>query len=719
MLSVVENFKNGKLELADVPAPICRPGCVLVANRASLISAGTERAVISLAKKSLAGKALKRPDLVRQVIDKVRRDGLMATIKTVRSKLDSPIALGYSSAGVVLETASGVNNASPGDRVACAGAGWATHSEVVSVPKNLCVRIPDAVSFEDASYVTLGAIAMHGVRQARPALGERVAVIGCGLLGLLTTGILAAAGARVFAIDINESRLELAATLGASGTASTGAGDVAALAEGFTEGVGFDAVLITAATKSSDPLHLAARIARDRARIVVVGDVGMHVRRRPLYEKELTIVMSRSYGPGRYDPVYEERGIEYPLGYVRWGEKRNLAEFLNLIADGKVNVAALTTHTFPIRDALSAYDIVLGKRPEPHIGIVLGYDEEPSLDRLVELSQRSEPGGRSAIGVGFVGAGAFARSVLLPALSACEGAEPVAISSAGGLSAEDAGRKFGFRYAVTDFQKILDDDSVNAVIIATRHNLHATQVTAALAAGKDVYVEKPLALTRDELEDVRRAYVEAGRMLMVGFNRRFSPHALAAKELFAGLKRPLVINYRVNAGVVARDSWIQDPAEGGGRILGEVCHFIDLATFFCGTLPRRVFAARAGGGALDEDADNVVVTLVFGDGSVGVITYVASGETSFSKERVEIAGGGKTAVIEDFRRTYLYSSSRRRTVKTAQDKGHGAEMAAFFEGLTVGRAPIRFDELYAVTLGALAVEESLAKAAPVVLSELA
>ena len=549
MLSVVENFKTGKLELADLPAPIRRSGAVLVANRASLISAGTERAAIELARKTLAGKALDRPDLVRQVINKVRRDGLAATVKAVRARLDSPVALGYSSAGVVIETSAGCREFAPGDRVACAGAKYATHSEIISVPKNLCAAIPDNVSFEDASYVTLGAIAMHGVRQAEVSLGETVAVIGCGLLGLLTVQILSAAGVKVFSIDTNASRVDLAKRLSSGGGAPADAADITDRAGAFTGGIGFDAVILTAATKSSGPLHMASLIARDRARIVAVGDVGMHVRRRTFYEKELTLVMSRSYGPGRYDPAYEERGIEYPLSYVRWGEKRNLEEFLSLVAAGKVRLGELTTHTFEIAEALEAYDYVLGKKSAPYIGMVITYGESAGKARKVSLPAAYKPLSKAKAGIGFVGAGAFSQSVLLPALSRVEGAEPVIIASAGGLSARHAGGKFGFREAASDFSEVLACDGVDAVIIATRHNLHAAQVRSALDAGKHVYVEKPLALSLDELAEIRLAHANSGRILMVGFNRRFSPHARAVKELFAGYKRPKAINYRINAGV--------------------------------------------------------------------------------------------------------------------------------------------------------------------------
>ncbi|MHC4712785.1 MAG: bi-domain-containing oxidoreductase [Planctomycetota bacterium] len=716
MLSVVENFKTGRLEIADLPAPAARPGFVLVANRASLISAGTERAAITLARKSLAGKALERPDLVRQVMAKLRRDGLKATLSAVRARLDTPMALGYSSAGVVMEAGEGVSEFAPGDRCACAGAKYATHSEVVCVPRNLCAAIPEGVSFEAASFVTLGAIAMHGVRQAGLSLGERAAVIGCGLVGLLTVQILAAAGVKVFAVDVDKERVELALKLGAAAGAGAKDDNLQPLARQFTDDVGFDAVLVTAASKSSEPVHLAALLARDRARVVIVGDVAMSIRRRPFYEKELTLIMSRSYGPGRYDPNYEERGIEYPVSYVRWGERKNLEEFLDLVASGKVDVESLTTHTFAIAEALSAYDLVLGRRAEPHIGIVLTYPEREAPEREVALSARPATAREGRIGVGFVGAGAFASSVLLPALSKAGDTDPVVICSAGGLSAEHQGRKFGFARATTDFEAVIADDAVNAIIIATRHNLHASQAARALATGKHVFVEKPLALTRDELEEVRGAYENAGRILMVGFNRRFSPHTAAARELFSGLSRPKAINYRVNAGVVPQDSWIQDRAEGGGRILGEVCHFIDLVTFLAGSRPGRVYAVRCGGGAaLAEDRDSVVVTLDFKDGSVAAITYAATGDPSVSKERLEVACGGRTAVIEDFRRTVLLADGKRRKVKTARDKGHEAEMRCFLESIRSGRPAIDFADLYAVTLATIAAEESLALGAPVAL----
>ncbi len=719
MLSVVENFKTGTLELADLPAPICRPGTLLVANRASLVSAGTEKAVISLAKKSLAGKAVERPDLVRQVITKVRRDGLAATVAAVRSKLDSPLALGYSCAGVVLESASDVSDFAPGDRIACAGAGYATHSEIVSVPRNLCAAIPHGVCFEDAAYVTLGAIAMHGVRQAQLNLGETAAVTGCGLLGLLAVQILTAAGVKVLAVDISQERLELARAAGARAGARADATNLASLAEDLSGGLGLDAVLLCAATKSSEPLHMAARLVRDRGRIVCVGDVGMSIQRRPFYEKELTLVMSRSYGPGRYDPNYEERGVEYPAGYVRWGQRRNLQEFIDLVADGRVNVSMLTTHTFAIADALEAYDIVLGKKREPFLGLVLTYAHSGEPGRTVNLPRAAEPFEREKIGIGFVGAGAFAQSVLLPAVSRVKGFDLVTVCSAGGLSAGHAGRKFGFRRASTDFDSALSDQEVDAVVIATRHNLHAEQAAAALEAGKHVYVEKPLALTTGELERVNRAHAGAGRILMVGFNRRWSKHTAAVLQLFAGASRPLVINYRINVGEVPRDSWIQDARQGGGRILGEVCHFIDLAACIARARPLAVYARRtAGPHAGDADADNVVVTVELEGGSLASITYVAAGEPSFSKERIEIAGSGMTAIIEDFRRSELYSNGRRRVLRTRQDKGHSGQMRAFADAMKTGRAPVDFQTIAAVTRATIAVARSLSTGAVVSVNEI-
>ncbi len=719
MLSVVENFKSGKLEVADLPAPLCRAGYLLVANRASLVSAGTERAAIELAQKSLAGKAVARPDLVRQVINKVKRDGLAATIQAVRSRLDTPIPLGYSSAGVVIEVGEGASEFTIGDRVACAGAKYATHSEVVCVPKNLCVKIPEGVAFEDACYVTLGSIAMHGVRQAQMSLGESAAVIGCGLLGLLTVQILSASGVKVFAIDIDEKKLSLAKSLGASGGYLSTSAELANRASDFTSGQGFDAVLITAATSSSEPIRLASAVSRDRGRIVVVGDVGMEIRRRQFYDKELTLTVSRSYGPGRYDPNYEERGVEYPIGYVRWHERKNFEEFLSLIASGKVNLKSITTHQIPIAEAATAYDMILGKAKEIFIGVVLSYSDAPAMSRRVSLREASVTG-EEKTGVGFIGAGAFASSVLLPALGKVKTAAPIAIASAGGLSARHAGKKFGFEYAASDYGEVLKDKNITAIVIATRHNLHARQAAMALSTGRHVFVEKPLALDMEGLEEVRKAYNAAHKVLMVGFNRRWSPHAAAARSLFAGTTRPLTINYRVNAGAIGQESWVQDATEGGGRVLGEVCHFIDFAAFMTGALPQTVFAMRTGGaGALAADADSVVVTIGFSDGSAASIVYVASGDTSFSKERIEISGGSATAVIEDFRKTLLYFDGTSKQTRTlSQDKGHEKELAAFFEGIKYGRQPVSFEEIYAVSAATFAVEESLALGRPVTVARI-
>ena len=716
MLSVISNAKTGQLEVVELPAPISRPGFVLVSNRASVISAGTERATIALARKTVLSKAFARPDLVRRFIGKARRDGLRAAVSAVRARLDSPLPLGYSSAGIVLETGAGVREFAPGDRVACAGAGYAVHGEVISVPKNLCAKIPEGVDFCDAAYASLGATAIHAVRQAELSLGETAAVIGCGLIGLITVQVLAASGVKVFAVDVDPGKLALAGRLGAGASGLSSSPALAVDARTFTGGIGLDAVIVAAATPSDQPLRLAAAVARDRARIVVVGDVGMNLRRRPLYEKELTVVVSRSCGPGRYDPDYEERGVEYPLAYVRWGERRNLEEFLALVAAGKVAVGPLTTHTFPIEDALGAYDLVLGTAEAPVIGILLKYPETPSMSRKVDLAASRAPLPADKVGVALVGAGTFARSVLLPALSKTDGAALVSVVSAGGLSAAHVAKKYGFRRATTDFTEVLSDESVNAVIIATRHNLHASQAAAALAAGKNVFVEKPLALDREGLEKVREAYVAAPRVLMVGFNRRWSPHAAAVKSLFSGTSRPLAINYRVNAGPVPPDSWIEDIEEGGGRVLSEVCHFIDLAAFLAGAV-KSVYAVRATGAAASpDDSDNIAVTLSFENGSVATIMYVSSGADTVPKERVEVSGAGRSALIDDFRRTTLYSAGKTRVVKTrARDKGHEAELREFVAAVKSGRMPVPFEDVYAVAAATFAVDESLRTGKPVVL----
>jgi predicted dehydrogenase len=718
---VLQHVRSGELRIAEVPEPHCKGGGVVVRNAASLISAGTERMVIEFAGKSMIGKARERPDLVRQVADKVRKDGLGPTMETVMSKLDQPIPLGYSCAGIVESVGRGAEEFAVGDRVACAGMGYASHANAVFVPKNLCVRVPEGVSLEDASYVTLGAIALQSVRIAEVRLGEKVVVIGLGLLGQLAVQILKASGCRVLGIDLDPAKLELAKQMGADQVVSR-AGGVEAAVEAFTSGVGADAVVIAAATDSNDPIELAGELSRDRGRVVMLGAVKMDIPRKIYYDKELELRLSRSYGPGRYDPEYEEKGHDYPIAYVRWTERRNMQEFLELIADGKVTPARLTTHRFPIDEAEAAYDIVTGKTEARFLGIILTYPEAIGGEQLRTVAVKPRRLGKGVTGrggrtgIGFIGAGNFARAVLLPRFSRSEEATLVGMATATGVNATTAAEKFGFGYGTTDTPRLLSDPDIAAVVIATRHDSHSRFAASALRAGKSVFLEKPLAIDEQGLQEVLEAQAESDGVLSVGFNRRFSPFSEYLRNEFASAG-PLAITYRVNAGPIPRESWVHDPVEGGGRIIGEMCHFIDLAQYLADDLPTEVFAYSLGGeaGALH---DTVSVVLRFGRGTVANINYFATGDKSFAKERVEIYGGGAIGVLDDFRSARITRGGKRKKMtRFSQEKGFDGEIAAFLAAVRGEKpAPISLESLIATTRATFAIEESLRTGVPVRIS---
>jgi predicted dehydrogenase/threonine dehydrogenase-like Zn-dependent dehydrogenase len=712
MKQVLQHVRSRRLEVAEVPAPGCRPGGILVRNTASLLSAGTERMVTEFASKSMLGKARERPDLVKQVIDKVKRDGLVPTARAVVTRLDQPIALGYSCAGVVIEAGSEAAEFSVGDHVACAGMGYASHADVVFVPKNLAATIPAGVSDEDASYVTVGAIALQGLRVADVRIGDNVVVIGLGLLGQLTVQMLLANGCRVFGIDIDDDKIALVRAFGADGMARSG--PVEDAVNTFTRGHGADAVIISAATTSNDPIELAGRIARDRAAVTVVGAVQMDVPRKLFYEKELQLRLSRSYGPGRYDPAYEERGQDYPIGYVRWTEKRNMQEFLRLVGIGAVTPARLTTHRFAIADAEQAYALVKGETGEAFTGVVITYrNDVDATRRTVPLPARRPAGDR--VGIGFVGAGNFAQAILLPRFSARRDADLVSVATASGASAKATGAKFGFRECGTDSGALLANPRIQAVVVATRHGSHARLAAQALRAGKSVFVEKPLALNDAELQDVIAAVDESGGVLAVGFNRRFSSLATELRGAVSGTG-PIAINYRVNAGPVPAHSWLHDPAEGGGRIIGEACHFIDVMQFVTDELPVEAFAVKLGGPS-GATADTVSVTLRFSGGSVGSLSYVATGDKAYSKERIEAYGGGAVAVVDDWQSFETTRGGRRRKRRLlVQDKGYDGEVAAFLGAVRGSLPPISLASLVATSRATFAIVRSLEEGRPVAIA---
>jgi predicted dehydrogenase/threonine dehydrogenase-like Zn-dependent dehydrogenase len=704
---VIQHFRTGVLKVEELPETVVKRGGILVRNAVSLISAGTEKMGIELAQKSLAGKAKERPDLVRQVFNKLRRDGLASTISTVKARLDTPLALGYSCAGTVCETGLGAEEFLIGERVACAGMNYASHAEMVFIPKNLAVKIPAEVSFEEAAFVTLGAIALQGVRTAEAKLGEAVAVIGLGLLGQLTVQILKAAGCRVIGIDLEPGKVELARQLGADAAVVRNMGAEVAATQ-FSGGYGVDAVIITAAAVSSDPVELAGAIARDRAIVALVGAVKLDVPRKVYYEKELQLRLSRSYGPGRYDAQYEEQGIDYPIGYVRWTERRNMQEFLRLVAAKAVKLDQLITHRFPIEQAELAYDIVTNKNGQSYLGILLTYPNiAASSSKLVKLAQAVSKTQSGQVNLGVIGAGNFARSVLLPRLVKAEGLKLIGLATATGRNAKTIGEQFGFGFCTTDYQELLNRAEINAVLIATRHDTHARMAIEGLRAGKAVFVEKPLALNEAELDEVAEAVAQTGGQLMVGFNRRFAPLSITLKQAFeqAG---PLAITYRVNAGTVPQESWIQGE-EGGGRILGEVCHFVDYLQFLTEAEPVEVFAYASTAGA-----DTLCVVVKLSDGSVGNINYFANGDRRLPKERIEVYGGGRAAVMDDFRALEIYRDGKRKVVRRlTQDKGFAQELAVFISTVRTGAPlPVAWRGLFLTSLTTLKIESALRSGLP-------
>lgn len=691
MKQIEQNYRSGKLRVIDAPAPRAGEGKALVRTAVSLISAGTEKQIIELARASLAGKAIARPDLVRQTIRKVKAEGVVPVAQKVFSKLDTPIPLGYSLAGDVLD-AGASSGVAKGDRVACAGAGIANHAEFNAVPRNLMVRIPDGVDDESASFVTIGAIALQGVRVANPTLGERVVVTGLGLIGLLTVQLLKANGCRVLGFDPNPARAELARQMGADLAVSQ---DLAAAASAFTNGYGADAVIVTASTKSSEPLNQAAEISRLKGRVVVVGLVGMTVDREPFYKRELDLRLSMSYGPGRHDPSYEVDGHDYPLPYVRWTEQRNMQAFLELVAEGRVTPRQLITHRFPIEEAEKAYALMDGD--EPYLAILLTYSNAGEPEHVVSLPAAKQSAA-SGDGVAFIGFGNYTKGVLFPAFRKAGGGKLRTVVTASGISAHAAAEKFGFDRAATAPSEVFDDPEVATVFIATRHDSHARLAQSALEAGKNVFVEKPLALTPEELDQVIQAARKAPGILVVGFNRRFAPMVREARQALASRGGPLVMSYRINAGPIPRESWVHG-SQGGGRILGEVCHFVDTLAAIAGAPPVSVEAANP-----TNIDDSVAALLRFADGSVGTILYSSIGDNAVSKERIEVFGSGIVIEIDDFSSIAISRDGKTTRRKATQDKGQTALVQAFLAAAKAGGpSPMPLDELEAVSAATLAL----------------
>ncbi len=698
MKQVLQNLSSGETSLVDVPCPAPKSGHLVIETRASLISLGTERMLVSFGKAGYISKARQQPEKVKQVLTKVKTDGLGATVEAVRAKLDAPLPMGYCNAGIVREVGAGVEGFKEGDRVASNGG----HAEVVVVPKNLCARIPDGVSFEHACFTVAASIPLQGIRLLRPALGESIVVLGLGLMGLMAVQILRAHGCRVAGVDLDPAKCRLAAQMGAEVISPSEGEDVLARAHAFSGGDGVDGVLITASTQSSDPTNQAADMCRKRGRIVQVGATGLNLLRDAMYKKELSLQVSCSYGPGRYDPAYEEDGLDYPLPYVRWTEQRNFGAVLEMLRNGNLDVDPLISHRFPIDSAPDAYGVVAGGKG---MGIVLEYPGSNGTEaadlgaRTVDIPAVGKSGGRrisGSVGVGVIGAGAFCSRFILPALRDA-GARMEIIASSQGVSGTHYGRKFGFTRSTTDLEEVFGNPSVDLVVIATQHNTHAAFAGRALEAGKAVYVEKPLCITRDELEQLTAT---CGRVenpyLMVGFNRRFAPHVERMVSLLEGSAAPRVVSIMVNAGALPEDHWHHDPAVGGGRMLAEGCHFIDLARYLVGHPIERVEAVRFGENDAGERCDDrIIVTLTFGDGSIASVHYLGNGDKAFPKERIEVFAGGRVLQLDNFRvlRGYGFKGFRKMGLMR-QDKGHKEEFRRLIESLTSGStAPIPLNEI--------------------------
>lgn len=709
MKQVVQSARTGVLKLVEVAPPQVQPGALLVRTRASLISPGTERMVVEFARKSLIGKAQARPDLVRKVFEKARRDGVAATLRSVVARLDEPLPLGYSAAGVVEAVGKGLEGEfRVGDRVSTAGAGISNHADLNVVPRNLLARIPDDVTDEEAAFATLGAIALHGIRNLQVGLGDVVAVIGVGLVGQLAVQLLALGGIRVIALDLNESRLRIAERFGAERAFALGSDAISGI-RAMSGGRGADAILVAAATESSEPLTLAADIARDRARLVILGKVGTEFPYAEYMKKEISLLVSRSYGPGRYDDQFELGGVKYPVGWVRWTETDNLAEVLRLMSSrrqGRLETKPLITHRFGIDDAEAAYRLVIESQ-EPSLGVVLAYAERQPRPAIVAASATAHPKVSGVCQLGVIGAGNFARAVLLPEFKKLPNMVLRTLVTSRGATAEHGRAAFGFERASTNPDDVFADPDINAVLIATPHHSHANLAVRALAAGKAVFVEKPLALSREELNAVITARNASKAFMTVGFNRRFSPMIGDARVLLARHVGPKMLLLRVNAGPPPAQGWLIDEREGG-RIVGEGCHFVDLARHLVGSRITSVYAL--GVSSARPVADDAVISLEFADGSTAAIVYTGLGDAAAPKERIEAFGGGAAIFIDNFQTMTVTSGGRTSTRRAplGADKGHSAEVRSFVDAVIVGGpAPVDEQDLVETSLATIAALESM------------
>ncbi len=716
MKQVLQSMLTGEISVAEVPAPAIQPGCLLVQTRSSALSVGTERATIERVRRGIAGTVLAQPELVKATLRQLAHEGLGPILEKIRTRLEEPVPLGYSAAGIVREVGAEVPEFRVGDPVACAGYGFASHAEILCVPKRLCVKIPENVSWEEASFTTLGAIAMQAIRVADVKVAETVSVVGLGMLGQLIAQIACAAGCKVFGIDPRPERVALAQESGMEAGMSNGEGSEEAARAGlaFTAHQGFDATFIAAASEDPGIVGLAAELTREHGCVIVVGNVPLEIPRQRFYEKELQLRLARSYGPGRYDPQVERHGIDYPLPYVRWTAERNMAAFLHLLASGKIRINPLVTHRCPLQEAPKLYAAITRPEGNPPLGAVLQYEgtlpAPPVTTASVEHPQSARPV-PGTIGLGMIGAGRFARSQLLPALRRLSGVRILGVAAAHGVSARVAARRFRIPTPTTDYRTLLNEPGIHAILIATPHHLHAAMVCEALQSMRHVFVEKPLCLSREELNRVAAVYrpLESQLVLAVGFNRRFSPAAQMIREWFAKLGGPLTLVYRINASSALPQGWWSDPASSGGRILGEIGHFVDLAGFLTHSSPVQVWATSPRVKPGDPGEESVVANLAFADGSLATLVYLTGGDPSLPKERLEVFGGGSAAVLDDFASVMLHRNGRRKILRRfRQEKGFREELSAFVQAIqAAGPSPIPFDQLYSTTLATFRILESV------------
>lgn len=716
MKQIIQNYRSGRLELIDAPVPVCTSNTVLVKNMCSLVSIGTERSIIELGKKSLLGKAKARPDLVRRFKEKALKEGLLNTFKQALERLDNPTALGYSSAGIVVEVGNEIHNFSPGDTVACIGAGYALHAEYVRIPNNLLVKIPFGLSFEEASFGMLGIIALHGIRNAKITFGESVAVIGLGLLGLLTIQILKSYGCKVIGFDLDQSKINLARKLVLDSEFFFEENDFKEAVETMTNGYGIDAVIVTTATKSDKPIHLAVDIGRPKSRIVVVGVTDIHPDRNEMWQKEIEILVSKAGGPGTLDPLYEIKNIDYPFGEVRWTERRNLEEFLRLVSKKSIEVKSLISHRTQIFNSEQLYQNMLSGVDGPYVGVVLEYPQKSDSPNRSVTMLTSHSQTEDRISLGIIGAGLFGKSILLPQIKKVSQFQLHTLATSSSANAFHTAKKYHFLQATTDYKDILKNKDINAVAILTPHSQHAKMVIEALEAGKHVFVEKPLCVNEAELLQIKNVYTHSHSHLLVGYNRRFSPHLDFTMKFFQRRRDPMVIHYRVNAGFVGTDHWTHSIEEGGSRVIGEMCHFVDLFQYLTKSPPISLYAERVSGNNKTAlNSDNISVIFKFLDGSIANLIYSDSGDRSLGREQLEIFCEGKSVLLSDYKRTIVFQNGKKNQYKTwGQESGYFQEFSYFRELLEKNITPrITPEEIFTSTAVVFAINKALQGGMPI------